>query len=847
MGEWDKKLVKLLTDNCISTEVATRYIDDIRLVMRPIKLGWRWNGKSMEFKETWKKEEEVMTRTAKTSSVLKEIMNSIFPNLNFTMETHEDFQDSTLPTLDTRIWMEERKVMYSYYEKPMSAKTVIMKNSALSENSKVASLSQDLVRRMKTTSQDLSMDRRIDIIDEYAAKLTRSGYSRIQTTKIIVAGLRGFERALKRHREGKTKLHRSAAEGAVKRNRKKLLDKSTWFKEKKNDKDDDGIEVSPVRLEVGARKPPGPKERSGAHKPPGPRDNVHSKDTANKPLLTTVLFVEQTPGGELARRLREAEQRLADITGWRVKVVEKSGTTLKQLLHKSNPWSGGLCGREGCFPCQAGDVDGDCFRRNILYETSCNQCKQRGQERVYVGESSRSSYERGGEHADDYRKETSDSHMHKHATTDHHGEENPTFSFKVVKSFQNALARQVSEAVRLRKRGDIVLNSKGVYNRCALPRLLVEQNEKIVGEDEPTPPPAPEMYEEEDVPRRCKRKLVETKTDQPGSKRIRRVRWCGGYKDGQEWGETGLDIAQTAFLTEAVAADGSSKTLKQGKIKLLSKAEIVGVSIVRNILDRAWNELELGCELENKMLNFAMNEFLEKSVKKEKQAGFELCQATPSFSQPESGVELLIDAIIDRALKRGEMRRKVKASKLAKMWANSTKAQPSRTKPGRDVCSSLTLELVHGAIKRSENSVKNKRKKSTQLCPQVRRKRKTSNGSQAVAFAELNKTVHSKPTGKISTKGRPMLSNIKNESFKNESKISNLKVSSPANPSRTENCSKIIGGRGIERWFRKVVKPRRQLRNSDDQGPCDLTDAGSNFKSQGTEGNEGTKKTSTNH
>ena len=231
-----------------------------------------------------------------------------------------------------------------------------------------------------------------------------------------------------------------------------------------------------------------------------------------------------------------------------------------------------------------------------------------------MGESSRSSYERGGEHADDYRKETSDSHMHKHATTDHHGEENPTFSFKVVKSFQNALARQVSEAVRLRRRGDIVLNSKGVYNRCALPRLLVEQNEKIVGEDEPTPPPAPEMYEEEDVPRRCKRKLVETKTDQPGSKRIRRVRWCGGYKDGQEWGETGLDIAQTAFLTEAVAADGSSKTLKQGKIKLLSKAEIVGVSIVRNILDRAWNELELGCELENKMLNFAMNDFLEKSV-----------------------------------------------------------------------------------------------------------------------------------------------------------------------------------------------------------------------------------------
>ena len=99
-------------------------------------------------------------------------------------------------------------------------------------------------------------------------------------------------------------------------------------------------------------------------------------------------------------------------------------------------------------------------------------------DRVYVGESSRSSYERGGEHARDYATAAQDSHMHKHAETEHAGEDRPRFIFRVVKTFENALARQVSEAVGIRRRGDCTLNSKGVYNRCSLPRLVVEQQGK---------------------------------------------------------------------------------------------------------------------------------------------------------------------------------------------------------------------------------------------------------------------------------------------------------------------------------------------------------------------------------
>ena len=201
------------------------------------------------------------------------------------------------------------------------------------------------------------------------------------------------------------------------------------------------------------------------------------KTTSSQPKTTTVLFVEQTPGGALARMFREAETSLAELTGFRVKIAEKNGNKAIQLLHKSNPWAEGICGRESCLPCDTGDTK-CCFKRNIVYKSSCILCKKEGKESVYIGESSRSSHERGAEHLDDFHKHKQDSHMRKHTENSHPQEHNHNFEFKVIQSFSSALMRQITEAVLIRRQGGTVLNSKGVYNRCHLPRLTVENGNK---------------------------------------------------------------------------------------------------------------------------------------------------------------------------------------------------------------------------------------------------------------------------------------------------------------------------------------------------------------------------------
>ena len=94
----------------------------------------------------------------------------------------------------------------------------------------------------------------------------------------------------------------------------------------------------------------------------------------------------------------------------------------------------------------------------------------------YVGESSRSSYERGSEHWKGFVTKKQDSHILKHLEVDHPDQNEP--KFKIQGTFKSAFTRQIPEAVMIRRAVRSILNSKGVYNRCHLPRLMVEDNTK---------------------------------------------------------------------------------------------------------------------------------------------------------------------------------------------------------------------------------------------------------------------------------------------------------------------------------------------------------------------------------
>jgi hypothetical protein len=100
------------------------------------------------------------------------------------------------------------QVEYRFFEKPMASNMVIQKESAMCENDKIQCLSNDLVRRMSTTSEQLGPEIRAGVIDQYAQKLTNSGYWLEQTRKIVTNGLKYYERrVLESKRVGGRQLH----------------------------------------------------------------------------------------------------------------------------------------------------------------------------------------------------------------------------------------------------------------------------------------------------------------------------------------------------------------------------------------------------------------------------------------------------------------------------------------------------------------------------------------------------------------------------------------------------------------------------------------------------------------
>ena len=150
------------------------------------------------------------------------------------------------------------------------------------------------------------------------------------------------------------------------------------------------------------------------------------------------------------------------------KIVEMGGNTLKRELQRSNPLATPGCSKVDCMGCrkQRGE-GGQCMRNNVNYEIECQLCKSTTPT-VYIGETSRNLYTRGGEHLQRSGKE--DSFMRKHMEERHLGEEE-NFTAKVTHTNKDSLTRQVREGVLIRRSMKEIMNSKTEWFQPPLYRI----------------------------------------------------------------------------------------------------------------------------------------------------------------------------------------------------------------------------------------------------------------------------------------------------------------------------------------------------------------------------------------
>ena len=170
--------------------------------------------------------------------------------------------------------------MYMFYSKPMASNMVIQSRSAMPENMKIATLNQEMIRRMINTSEELDTSIRTEVVDNYAKKVINSGYGINQTRNILVGGLKGYERKLKLSLDVTNPkwqpLHPPATFNIQARRKKKVLEKSTWFKQSSRQEDHDQAESSTLEEEESEQR------EGGQPHPPSHQEEGISILTSNR-------------------------------------------------------------------------------------------------------------------------------------------------------------------------------------------------------------------------------------------------------------------------------------------------------------------------------------------------------------------------------------------------------------------------------------------------------------------------------------------------------------------------------------------------------------------------------------
>ena len=389
-------------------------------------------------------------------------------------------------------------------------------------------------------------------------ELRNSGYSVEQAREILISGYRGWKRRLERR--GATGMYRAAKDTLEEREKKKLIERETWYipREEEEKEDQDKRKILTARRRIPRKSLTKRKTEPGKLEKPG--------------LIKAVMFAPCTVGSQLTKELRQAENMLGESTGAKLKVVERCGTKICDILTSSDPWKGKDCLRDGCLLCQTKSLTGkllsqDCRRRSIVYETYCITCKDRKVKEIeqkyeenenpadmrkeiseiklykYIGETGKSVFERGLQHLADATQLKPSSHILKHYLESHEEEklDEITFGMKIKCTAKSAFERQVMESVLIQQESSKhnILNSKSEYNRCALPRLTTKLGE-------------------EDFEKWKKEQIEEKKKEEDLKKKIRLLR-----KERNKGGNDQFNTRHLPPMKKRKLSEGKFKTVKQ--------------------------------------------------------------------------------------------------------------------------------------------------------------------------------------------------------------------------------------------------------------------------------------------
>ena len=138
------------------------YVDDNTIVTKPVAPGARFRNDRVEIVEEEVENDRSIPGDLRTSRILNDVGNSICPFISVTVD---------------------------FFKKPSSSRMTIMASSALPPNVKRATMTNEVLRRLRNTKRSLPWSVFADTISEFSNDMKHMGYSESFRAKVIQAAI----------------------------------------------------------------------------------------------------------------------------------------------------------------------------------------------------------------------------------------------------------------------------------------------------------------------------------------------------------------------------------------------------------------------------------------------------------------------------------------------------------------------------------------------------------------------------------------------------------------------------------------------------------------------------------
>ena len=131
----------------------------------------------LEVKSELVEEDKQKSDDERTSVFLTNVANSIHPSITVKADYPSKNSDGKMPLLDLKLWVsEEEEVKFACYAKGVSSQYFIPYRSGHSQSMKRSMLANEGMRRLLNMSPELPWEAFVDVMNDFAVKMWRSGY-----------------------------------------------------------------------------------------------------------------------------------------------------------------------------------------------------------------------------------------------------------------------------------------------------------------------------------------------------------------------------------------------------------------------------------------------------------------------------------------------------------------------------------------------------------------------------------------------------------------------------------------------------------------------------------------------